>query len=207
MTNEFSESDLEKLKSIINYYIGLKTSAAFSSLLGDKVEYETKIYYKNLAPYETDYPPSNEIILCSTFLTGEGDIKFRILYTLIEEHAKKLAAKLLCLESLKELNEISQSSIKEVGNILTGSFFNAVCDGTNFQIDLSTPDFTMGSLDEAFTPIKKSIRNIEDMVTADVVLESKSKEIKLRMIIIQEKDDAKKLLSQYMLLAPKIKSN
>jgi len=207
MTNEFSESDLEKLKSIINYYIGLKTSAAFSSLLGEKVEYKTKIYYKNLAPYETDYPPSNEIILCSTFLTGEGDIKFRILYTLIEEHAKKLAAKLLCLESLKELNEISQSSIKEVGNILTGSFFNAVCDGTNFKIDLSTPDFTMGSLDEAFTPIKKSIRNIEDMVTADVVLESKSEEIKLRMIIIQEKNDAKKLLSQYMLLAPKIKNN
>ena len=65
----------------------------------------------------------------------------------------------------------------------------------------------MGSFDEVFTPIKKSIMNIEDMVTADVVLESKSKEIKLRMIIIQEKNDAKKLLSQYALLAPKIKNN
>ena len=204
MNNEFSELDLKKLKSIINYYIGLKTSTAFSSLLGEKVNYETKIYYKKLAPYNVDYPPSNEIILCSTFLTGEGDIKFRILYTLVEEHAKKLAAKLLCMESIKELNEISQSSIKEVGNILTGSFFNAVCDGTDFRIELSTPDFTIGSLDKALTPIRKSIENIEEMVTADVVLESN--EIKLRMIIIQEKNDAKMLLSQYMLLAPKIKN-
>jgi len=201
---EISISEIYNLESIINYYIGKKTSAAFGMMLCDEVEFTTKTYFKDIIPFNQEFPPSNEIVLCSTFLKGEGDIRFRILYTLTENDAKQLAAKLLCTESVNEINDLSESSIKEVGNIMTGSFFNAICDETDFKIDLSTPDFIMGSITDAMKPIKDSIKDIHSLITTDVVLKPKNNQIKLRMVIMQEINDAKQLLQCYDILTSKI---
>ena len=79
--------------------------------------------------------------MCAVRLNGKGDTHIEILYTIKEKHAKKIAAKLMCVSEICQLDEMGASAIQEVANIMTGSFFNALSHGTGFRVDLSTPDY------------------------------------------------------------------
>jgi len=199
-----NEYEIKKFTDIINYYIGKKTAGAFSTMLNERVEYTIQVFYDKINPVKDIFPPSNEIILCTTYLTGDGDIHFKILYTLTELDAKKLAGILLCKDTIIELDELSGSSIKELGNIMTGSFFNSVCDGTEFKIDLSIPYFIIGTSDIALKPAKDLLKNKNDLVIADVPLKAQNSELNLRMIIIIEPEDVKKLLTSYEFVSSNI---
>ena len=202
----FQDKDIGKIHEIIDYYIGSKTSGALSMMLNDEVSFESRILYQDIFDKQKDFPPANEIVLCSTFLKGEGDVEFKILYTLTEKNAKSLAAKLLMMENIEEINELSSSSIQEVANILTGSFFNAVTENTDFKIDLSTPDFILGSMDEAMKKIKEEMGVMNNLIVSDVLLKATKSEINLRMIIVQQPKDAQTILEQYKFLDKKINS-
>jgi chemotaxis protein CheC len=114
------------------------------------------------------------------------------------DHAKKIAAKLLCQSDICEIDEMSASAIQEVANIMTGSFFNALSQGTGFRVDLSTPNFAN---DEFHLLIDNSARDVIDAtnyaVVADVELIGKTSGTKLHMIIMQNPDNARKLLANH----------
>lgn len=140
----------------------------------------------------------DEIRVCAVRLNGKGDTHIEILYTMNQKHAKKIAAKLLCQNDLCEIDEMGASAIQEVANIMTGSFFNALSQGTGFRVDLSTPNFTN---DELHMLIDNSARDVinptDDAVVADIELVGQNSGTKLHMIIMQNPDNARKLLANH----------
>jgi chemotaxis protein CheX len=87
-----------------------------------------------------------------------GDIKGNIIYIISEEDGKKIASKMMMGMQVDELNEMAQSAISELTNMLTA---NA---STNYSeegiiVDISTPVLMTG---ESIN-IKVNSKNILDL--------------------------------------------
>jgi chemotaxis protein CheC len=74
-----------------------------------------------------------------------GDVTGRIFFLLPPEDAKFLAGSLLSQpkESIDFNDEMFRSSLKEVCNILGGSYVSALADMTKFTIYISTPSMAI----------------------------------------------------------------
>lgn len=191
-----SSEEARRLTHIFDQYITAKTSGALSTLLNEPIDHDIQIFcIANIKNIRLD---PDEIKMCAVRLNGKGDTHIEILYTIQQKHAKKIAAKLLCVNDVCEIDEMGASAIQEVANIMTGSFFNALSNGTGFRVDLSTPNYTNDELPSLIsTSVKDIINPIEHAVIADVELVGKSTGTKLHMIIMQNPDDARKLLTNH----------
>lgn len=188
-----SSEESRRLTSIFDQYITSKTSVALSTLLSEPIEHQIQIFcIANINNIRLD---PDEIKMCAVRLNGKGDTHIEILYTIQQKYAKKMAAKLLCVNDICEIDEMGASAIQEVANIMTGSFFNALSNGTGFRVDLSTPNFTNDEFHSLIgTSVRDVVNPVEYAVIADVELIGKSSGTKLHMIIMQNPNDARKLL-------------
>ncbi len=190
-------NEVEDFKKIINDYIASQTSSSLSTLLSESINYKVMILDKQFFNPKNIKLSSDEIQMCGVRLRGKGDIHIEICYAIKMKYAKKIAAKLLGQEEIEEIDEMGTSAIQEVSNILTGSFFNAMSQGTGFRVDLSTPDYLQSDLESL---IKKSTQDIfdttESAIIADAELVGETSGIRIHMIIVQNSNDARKILNQ-----------
>ncbi|MGI0066391.1 MAG: chemotaxis protein CheC [Nitrosotalea sp.] len=194
-TNVLNQIELNVLEGVLDSYITQKTSVALSSLLGESVTHVVKQTHVEISKIGNMDAVIKEIVACSVFLHGGGDVRLGILYTMPEQSAKEIAAKLMCIDKIDSLDDLSKSAISEVGNIMSGSFFNALADHTGLKVELSTPDFAMTSLAALLEPhASEFVCPTSDMVT-EVEFTGKDNSVLLHMLIIQDYDNARKLLN------------
>ncbi len=194
-TNALNQIELNVLEGVLDSYITQKTSIALSSLLGESVTHVVKQTHIEISKIGNMDKVIKEIVACSVFLHGGGDVRLGILYTMPEQSAKNIAAKLMCIDKIDSLDDLSKSAISEVGNIMSGSFFNALADHTGLKVELSTPDFAMTSLAALLEPhASEFVCPTSDMVT-EVEFAGKDSGVLLHMLIIQDYDNARKLLN------------
>ena len=190
-------NEVENFTKIINEYIALQTSSSLSTLLSEQITYNVMILDKRFFNPKSIKLSSEEIQMCGVRLRGKGDIHIEICYAIKMKYAKKIAAKLLGKSEIKEIDDMGTSAIQEVANILTGSFFNAMAIGTGFRVDLSTPDYLQSDLESL---VKKSTQDVIDAtdsaIIADAELVVKESGIRIHMIIVQNSNDARKILNQ-----------
>ncbi|MGQ0772430.1 MAG: chemotaxis protein CheC [Nitrososphaerota archaeon] len=188
-----SSQEAQSLTKIFDQYITSKTAGALSTLLSEPIDHNVQIFcMANIQNIRLD---PDEINMCAVRLNGKGDTHIEILYTIQQKHARKIAAKLLCVNDICEIDEMGASAIQEVANIMTGSFFNALSNGTGFRVDLSTPNYANAEFQSLIdVSLKDVVKQVEYAVIADVELTGKSTGAKLHMIIMQNSDDARKLL-------------
>lgn len=191
---QLTQDELRKLHDVLDSFITKKTSIALSSLLGEPIKHNVIVNNQHIKEIDRKHEGANDILLCSVFLKGEGDVRIGILYTVNEDHAKKIAAKLLCQDKVECLNDLEKSSISEVGNIMSGSFFNALSDHTGMTIDLGTPGFATTSGKDLLHPHAENFITPTDDVSSHIQLEGANSGIKLNMFIMQNSENAKKLL-------------
>lgn len=193
-----NSEETQTLNKILCKYITSKTSVALSTLLSEPINHHVQIMNNGISQIKNIKLAPDEIKVCAVRLNGKGDTHIEILYTMNQNHAKKIAAKLLCVNNICEIDEMGASAIQEVANIMTGSFFNALSQGTGFRVDLSTPNFTN---DELHLLIDSSARDVinptDDAVVADVELVGETSGTKLHMIIMQNPENARKLLANH----------
>lgn len=85
-----------------------------------------------------------ETVMAGIYLGIDGDIKGSIMFLLEKDAAKHLVGKLMGMESEgEEFSEMEFSALKEVGNIITGSYLNSLSSITNLAIYPSVPDLTV----------------------------------------------------------------
>ncbi|WP_157832429.1 chemotaxis protein CheC [Candidatus Nitrosotenuis chungbukensis] len=193
-----NSEEAQNLIRVFDQYITSKTSVALSTLLNESITHNVKILECGISDIKDIKLDPDEIKMCAVRLNGKGDTHIEILYTIQQKHAKKIAAKLLCQNEVCEIDEMGASAIQEVANIMTGSFFNALSNGTGFRVDLSTPNYTNDELHSLIdTSVKDIAKPVEHVVITDVELIGKSSETKLHMIIIQNTMDARKLLANH----------
>lgn len=194
-TKSLNQTELYSLEGILNSYVAQKTAIALSSLLGETVSHDLKKTHMKTSKIENLEKFVNDLVLCTVFLHGGGDIRLGILYSIQENDAKQIAAKLLCMEKVESLDDMGKSAISEVGNIMSGSFFNALADNTGLKIDLSTPDFALTSVSSMMEPhASEFLCPVSDIAT-EVELKGTDSGICIHMLIIQDHDNARKLLS------------
>lgn len=194
-TNVLNSVELNVLEGVLDSYITKKTSIALSSLLGESVKHVVKQTHVEVSKINDVNKVVKEIVACSVFLHGAGDVRLGILYTIPEQDAKKIAAKLMCTDKIDSLDDLSKSAISEVGNIMSGSFFNALADHTGLKVELSTPDFAMTSITALLEPhASEFVCPTSDMVT-EVEFIGADSGLRLHMLIIQDYDNARKLLN------------
>ncbi len=187
--------EIQKLVGTVEEFITEKTCSALGILLNEPIFHKISIQ-ENKKSHKTDVSfSSNEIKLCSVRLNGKGDLHIELLYTIKIEHALNIASKLLG-SKIERLDEMGMSALQEVANILTGSFFNALSEYTGYRIDLSTPSFKEGKLDDLIKEPTKDVDSCpDDVVITDISLWGENTKTEIHMIMIQHPDHAKKLIS------------
>lgn len=81
--------------------------------------------------------------MAGAFLAVEGDITGSILFLVKKDIALHLVKKLMGDMASDEMGEMERSAFKEISNIITGSYLNALSSLTNLCIYPSIPDLAI----------------------------------------------------------------
>ena len=190
------DTEIQKLTGAFDDFITKKTCNALSTLLNEPIKHKLTMIENDGDYAKNSCFQSNEIKMCSVRLNGKGDLHIELLYTTKLDHGIKIASKLLGSE-VHEIDEMGTSALQEVANILTGSFFNALSENTGFRVDLSTPVFKEGELQELLLePVCAITSPTKDAIITDVLLWGGNTGIEIHMLIIQHPEHARKLISR-----------
>ena len=189
-----NQYELETLYDVLNANVVDRARFSLSLLLDEQFRHEIQSTHVKISSIDLMEKLSTDLILCSVFLRGEGDIRLGILYSIPESDARLIAAKLLGVEKIDLLDDIGKSAISEVGNIMSGSFFNALSDHTGLKVELSTPNFAITSSGSILEPHASEFLNSPDDMITQVKLEGNESRTVVHMLIIQDHDSARKLL-------------
>ena len=98
-----------------------------------------------------------ERVMTAIFLEVEGDITGDIIFLLEQGSAGFLVSKLMGMEvDSNNSSEMELSCIKEISNIIAGSYLNSLSTLTNLKIYPSIPHLQMDMVDEILhSPVRK----------------------------------------------------
>lgn len=87
--------------------------------------------------------PEKEVV--GILVPMEHEVKGMLLFLLDKEFTHLLLSTLLGkkIESFENINELDMSALKEIGNILAGSYINAICTLAGLDITLLPPDIAI----------------------------------------------------------------
>ena len=139
---QMSTTYYDVLKEIGNIGAGNATTA-LASLLQSKVDMNVPqvmmLDFKDVGAILG----GEEQELAAAYLGVEGDIMGSILFLIKKETAMMIAQKLLGEYCGDDLGEMECSAVKEVSNIITGSYLNAIATLTGLTIYPSVPDLAV----------------------------------------------------------------
>ncbi len=138
--DDLSEVHLDVLKEIGNIGSG-SAATALSGLLGDAVDISVP-KVKTLNFNDTiNFVGGAEEVVIGLMISFSGEISGVILYILGQEFTQKIVSSFYWkqLDNLLELDEMDESAISEIGNIMAGSYVNALSGLTGMKIDISVP--------------------------------------------------------------------
>ena len=138
---DISSQYFDVLKEIGNIGAGNATTA-LSQLLNSKVDMMVpQVRLLDFGEVGASMG-GEEKVMAGIYLMVEGDITGSIMFLLDENAAHLLVARLMGIEGTieGELDEIQLSALKEIGNIITGAYLNALSMLTNMKIYPSIPD-------------------------------------------------------------------
>lgn len=153
-----------------------------------------------------EYLGGPENIVLGMLVGLRGDINGMMLYVLQKNFANSMLHSVFGkqINDLAELDEMDLSFIQEIGNILAGSYVNAISSLTGLTIDISVPTI---SIDMAgailavpaveFAQIGNSVLFIDDsFIFGDSPSSGDSNEIKSNMILVPELSSLETLFSK-----------
>ena len=136
---QLSSQYYDILKELGNIGAGNATTA-LAQMLGGKLDMSVPqvrlLEFKEVG----DLMGGADQIMAGIYLGVEGDISGSMMFLLGMESAKHLVAKLMMSEPSGDMfNEIELSALKEVGNIITGSYLNSLSALTNLKMIPTVP--------------------------------------------------------------------
>jgi len=140
--DQISEQYFDVLKELGNIGAGNATTA-LASLLQCKVDMKVPqvrmLEFKDVGTLLG----GEEQEMAGAYLAVEGDITGSILFLVKKDIALHLVKKLMGDMAGDDLGEMERSAFKEISNIITGSYLNALSTMTNMCIYPSIPDLAI----------------------------------------------------------------
>ena len=144
---KITEMHIDVLKEIGNIGLG-NAATSLAQMLNKKVDMQVpKAAFISMEEAMAMIGGLEEVVACVT-LRVEGDVPAQVLFVFNEESAWYLVDMLMGLEqgTTGQMDEMGQSVIQEVGNMLTSSFLVAIGTMTNLQMTPNVPMFAYDML-------------------------------------------------------------
>lgn len=138
--NDLNPMHMDVLKEIGNIGSG-SAATALSGMLGEAVDITVPdVKILNFAD-TINFMGGAEKIVTGIMISFEGEISGLILYIIQKEFVQKIVNTfyLKDLESLLDMDDMDKSAVSEIGNIMAGSYVNAISGLSGITIDISTP--------------------------------------------------------------------
>lgn len=188
--DDLNPMHMDVLREIGNIGSG-SAATALSSLLGAKVDISVPDV-KCLDFAETiSFMGGAEELVIGLMLKFTGEISGLIMYILKTEFAQKVINAFYAkdLQSLMDLDEMDESAIREIGNIMAGSYVNALAELTGMEIDISVPDLCVDMAGAILSVPAIQYASLGDKVLfIDDNFKISSGDIKSNMILIPDMD-------------------
>jgi chemotaxis protein CheC len=191
---KLSEKQENALKEIGTIGAG-HAAIALSQLLQQKI---------NIAVIKVEVIPSKDfnefiggpdVLTAAVYIQMLGDMQGGLALIFKREDALALMDILLHKEESRIITEMGQSAIKEVSNIISGSYLSSLSHLIPFKIALSVPRFTLdkveniipGIFDEIMQPEKQSFSLVTEFIES-------SNQIKGYHLFLPKKESLQKIL-------------
>ncbi len=201
--NQLNDMHFDVLREIGNIGQG-NAASSLSQMLGKVIDISVPSV-KLLEFNETvEYLGGPENIVLGMLVGLKGDINGMMLYVLQQNFAAAMIKSVFGKEtdSLTSLDEMDHSFIREIGNILAGSYVNAISSLTGLTIDISVPNVTVDMAGAIlavptveFAQIGDRVLFIDDSFIFGDSNDSGS-EIKSNMILVPELSSLETLFSK-----------
>ena len=193
---DLNEYQLDALREIGNIGSG-NAATALSDMLERSVSINVpvvKILDYNRVVEELGGP---ETILVGILLSLHGDIQGMMMFLLNKEFSHSVLSTLLGMEvdELSSLDNMSQSAILEVGNIMAASYVNAIASLTGLTIDISVPNMCFDMAGAMLSVPAIYYANISDKI---ILIEDEfghiNKDMSSHILMIPEVDSLQKIM-------------
>ena len=135
-------------------------------------------------------------MLAGILMSLTGDVSGMIMFLIHKPFVKILLSNLLGMdiEDNFDLDEMSQSAIKEVGNIIAASYVNAIAELTGLAIEISPPELSVDMVGSVLSLPAIYYANISDKI---IFIKDELDEVDAassQIILIPDVDSLKKIM-------------
>ncbi len=189
--------EVEKLFDVIDS-CGKAQASSLSKMLNEPLRHNLR------AILQTGFYNIEEIIpkfvkqeVCAIYVGCEGDLRLEILFFLDIKEARKLASQMVGGRMQQGLVGIAKSSISEVGNIMAGTFLNALSSKTDLRIQASIPGLAIDFFEAVLeTPLARIVKTTDELIVIESEFRSVKERVVIRSIVILEPEGARKILER-----------
>lgn len=193
---DLNELQLDALKEIGNIGSGNAATA-----LSDMLERSVSIAVPTIKVLDYNTVVENlggpETLLVGILLFLKGEINGMMMFLLHKEFAHMVLNSLIGSDFNEEvdLDDMSQSTIQEVGNIMGASYVNAIASLTGLTIDISVPNMSVDMAGALLSVPAIYYANISDKI---ILIEDEfgheTKESTSHILLIPEVDSLQKIM-------------
>ncbi|MCL2548049.1 MAG: chemotaxis protein CheC [Symbiobacteriaceae bacterium] len=141
---QINDVHLDVLREIGNIGAGNATTA-LSMMLGKRIEMAPPIVRLTSIPEITNALGGPENMVVGILCNLTGDIEGMMMFVLEQAFAHQIISQLLMREisNYDEMDDMDFSALREIGNIMAGSFSTAISALTNLNIGLDVPGISI----------------------------------------------------------------
>jgi len=194
--SDLNDLQLDALKEIGNIGSGNAATA-----LSDMLERSVSIAVPTIKVLDYNTVVENiggpETLLVGILLSLKGDVTGMMLFLLHKEFAHMVLNSLIGTDfnEAVDLDEMSQSTIQEVGNIMAAAYVNAIASLTGLTIDISVPNMSVDMAGALLSVPAIYYANISDKI---ILIEDEfgheTKESTSHILLIPEVDSLQKIM-------------
>ncbi|GAB6180212.1 chemotaxis protein CheC [Desulfotomaculum defluvii] len=192
-----SDSHLDVLKEIGNIGLG-NAATALATMVNKRIDMAVpQSKFLMLDDLMTLMGGLEEVVCCVS-LRLEGDVPGQILFLFNLESTFKLVDMLMGMEqgTIQALDEMGESVVKEIGNVLTGSFLSAISTLTGLNMTPTVPMFATDMLGAVISTSMIAGGYVEDhILMIETVLFEDHEQIKGHFFLITEQGSLQKLFT------------
>jgi len=199
MLEKLTEVQLDAIKEVGNIGTG-NAATALSTMLDKKVDIsvpQVKVIPISKIPFLFENP---EEVVASIKMKLQEDMTGEILLIFDPTTVKTLARVLTGMEisDVTELDEFTASMLKEIGNIMCGSYVTALAGFTNLFINPEPPELTVDMISAIISEISLplAIAGEENIMLIETLIEIEGVERQLQgyLLLVPTVDSLEKLL-------------
>ncbi len=194
--NDITNEEIDILREAGNIASG-NAMTSFSQLIKSTLDMNvTKVRIENINQLPEALGDAEEVI-AGMLINVYGDINAMLLLALEPQSASKIISVMLERDEqdLSELDELGHSVLCEIGNILAGSYLNALNIFTGLELELSIPRMCIDMAGAILSyPAIELIRNDDEMLFIETEFKDTNNLLSGTYILIMDNDSYNKVI-------------